>query len=347
MKYCFFALFLVFQGFAVQAAFDVDIRLPKSQYVISVNPEEEVQAQNRLAKLSAEERISFLSTRAEFLKLAAMAFQKMKWGFGVGSVVKNNISFYRDKKEIRSQLAFADTREGDEKDTIISAALSYQEQMLQKQNAFRQLSLKDKADAVVMNMLLSLDRSLWEGAPIVSRANEFGVMAAIGPQFEAGAAEGKKLGGLLDVGLSLGFNRDQKALVFQIFRDKEKFVSTEMPGIFIAGVVVKAGLMVANQNKELTTEGTSFYPPMAPGFSTMTDRSFNVGFSSGLTWPPSPLGDILTYSNSSQRRVWLRLAFSPLQKGFMKASQGFSEEIKGIWAQLRAGKSMKSCEALF
>jgi len=321
--------------------------LPKSQYVVGISPEEEGMAQKKLSELSEEERASFLSTRAEFLKLAAMAFQKMKWGFGVGSVVKNKISFYSGRKEVRKQLEFASTREGDEKDTIISAALAYEEQMMQKQSEYRELSLKDKADAVIMKMLLSLDRSLWDGAPIVSRANEFGVMAAIGPQFEVGAAEGKKFGGLLDVGLSLGFNRDQKALVFQIFRDKEKFVSTDMPGIFITGVVVKAGLMVANQNKELTTEGISFYPPMAPGFSTMTDRSFNVGFSSGLTWPPSPLGDILTYSNSSQRRVWLRLAFSPLQKGFVKVSQGFGQEIKGIWAQLRAGKSVKSCEALF
>lgn len=343
---CLVGLFLLLplKGFA---AYEVDIQLPKSQYIVGISQQDTEVAQKRLESLSAEEQESFLSTRSEFLRLAAIAFQKLKWGFGVGSVIKNKISFYQDKRDIKKHLNIADSLEGDARDTLLSAVLSYEEQLLQRQKAFKEQSFKEKADEVILKMLLSLDRSLWDGAPIVSRANEFGLMFALGPQLETGSAEGKKWGGLLDVGLSLGFNRDQKALIFQIFRDKEKFVSTQMPGIFIAGVVLKAGLMVSNQRKEMTSEGTSFYPPMAPGFSTMTDRSFNVGFSSGLTWPPSPLGDILTYSNSSQRRIWLRASFSPVQKGFVHINEGFSEEVKGVWEMLRRGRTVKSCEALF
>ena len=342
--YLLLLLILPMQGFA---SYEVDIQLPKSQYIIGISPQDTETAQKRLESLSPEEQESFLSTRSEFLRLAAIAFQKLKWGFGVGSVIKNKISFYKDKRDIRKNLAIAESLEGDEKGTLVSAVLSHQEQLLERQRIFRQQSFKEKADEVILKMLLSLDRSLWDGAPIVSRANEFGLMFALGPQFETGSSAGKKWGGLLDVGLSLGFNRDQKALIFQIFRDKEKFVSTQMPGRFIAGVVLKAGLMVSNQRKEMTSEGTSFYPPMAPGFSTMTDRSFNVGFSSGLTWPPSPLGDILTYSNSSQRRIWLRASFSPVQKGFLQVNEGFSEEVKGVWEILRRGNQVKACEALF
>lgn len=341
-------LILVFimplQGFA---AFEVDIQLPKSRYVVGINPDDEPLARQRLDALNEQERISFLHTRSEFLRAAAIAFQKIKWGFGFGSVIKNRLAFYREKKEIHRQFEFAEKMQGDVKDTLLSAAQAQEEDLQARKDVFREQKMKQKADEVIVKLLLNLDRNLWDGAPIVSRANEFGVMVALGPQLEMGSTEGKKWGGLLDIGLSLGYNRDQKALVFQIFRDKEKFVSTQMPGVFIAGVVLKTGLMVANQNKQMTTEGSTFYPPMAPGFSTMTDRSFNAGFSSGLTWPPSPLGDILTYTNSSQRRIWLRLSFSPVQKGFVQVREGFSDEISGIINRLRSGKSVMACEALF
>lgn len=343
---CFIALFLVWSSKA-RAAYEVDIQLSKSQYTVGLSSEDENFAQQKLAGLDENERQSFFSTRAEFLRLAAIAFQKLKWGFGVGAIIKNKISFYRDQKNIRKHFVLAQTLDNDEKQALISSVLSYEEKMLAKQNEFKQLNFKEKADEVILKLLFSLDHSLWEGAPIVSRANEFGVMGALGPQLEFGAAEGKKWGGLFDIGISLGFNRDQKALVVQVFRDKEKYVSTQMPAIFIAGLVVKAGLTVANQKKELTTEGLSYYPPMTPGFSTMTDRSFNVGFSSGMTWPPTPLGDILTYSNSSQRRIWLRLTFSPVQKGFLNLAQGFGEETKELARIFRKGSGAVACEALF
>lgn len=344
-----FLCFFIYLSFAQSAfaAFEVEISLPKSQYLVDVNPEDHNKAMQQLEKLDEEERKSFLTTRSEFLRLAASAFQKLKWGFGVGSVVKNRISFYRDRRDIKKQLAYADTLEdGDQRDTIISTVRSFEGELYEKQNAYKAQSFKEKADLVILNLLYNLDRNLWEGAPIVSRANEFGVMLALGPQLEVGLKSGKKFGGLFDVGISLGFNRDQGALIFQIFRDKEKLVSTQMPGIFIAGVVLKAGLMVSNQKNELTTEGSTFYPPVAPGFSTMTDRSFNVGFSSGLTWPPSPLGDILTYTNSNQRRVWLRFSFSRLQKGFIQVNEGLTEELKEVMLSLRSSKVM-TCEGLF
>ncbi len=347
LKAFFYLVICFFLPLQVWGAFEVNITLPNSQYIIGINQDDQSAAEQRLAMLSVEEQKGFLQTRSEFLKMAAMAFQKLKWGFGAGYVIKNKISFFRDKREIRKKLEFANKlNEGDERDTIISAVLSYQEQMLAKQKILRDQSFKEKSDQVILKLLYNLDRSLWDGAPIVSRANEFGVMFALGPQIEAGSTNGKKWGGLLDIGISLGFNRDQKALVFQIFRDKEKFVSTQMPGIFIAGVVLKAGLMISNQKKEMTTEGSSFYPPMAPGFSTITDRSFNVGFSSGLTWPPSPLGDILTYTNASQRRVWLRLSFSPVQKGFVQVNEGLSAEVSEVMQMFQSGKGM-SCESMF
>lgn len=345
-SYCLFSLFL-FCSIHAWAGYEVDIQLPKSRYVVDASPEVATAAQKKLDSLSPEERKIFFSTRAEFLRLTAIGLQKLRVGFGIGAVIANRVSFFRHQRQTQKYLDLAETMSGDQRQSLISSILSYDEQMQEKQEALRGLSLKDKGDQVISKFLHSLDRTLWDGAPIVSRANEFGVMGAIGAQFEMGTNEGDKIGGLFDIGVSLGYNRDQKALVFQIFRDKEKFISTQMPGVFIAGVVVKAGPTIANQKNDLTTRGVSFYPPMVPGYSTTTDQSFSAGFSSGLTWPPSPLGDILTYSNSSERRVWLRVTLSPMHKRFFKVHQGFGLEFREILANLRRKPSLTICSALF
>lgn len=345
-SYGFLSLILIW-SLQVRAGLEVNIHLSNSEYVVELSPEQQSEAQKKLDSLSQQERKSFFSTRADFLRLAAIGLQKIKVGFGIGAVIYNKVSFYRHRKDTQKYFDLAETMSGDSRQSLISSIISYDEEMQTKQEMFESLSLKEKGDEIILRMLQSLDRTLWEGAPIVSRANEFGVMAAIGPQLEAGTYSGNKIGGLFDIGLSLGYNRDQKALVFQIFRDKEKFVSTQMPAIFIAGVVVKAGPTIANQKRELTTRGISFYPPMVPGFSTTTELSFNAGFSSGLTWPPSPLGDMLTYANESERRVWIRMTFSPLQKGFVSIRQGFGLELRELFSRLTRKPKISTCNSLF
>ena len=156
---------------------------------------------------------------------------------------------------------------------------------------------------MITRTLNLLDAQLWTQASIVAHANEFGVLAAVGLQAEGGNSAGVGRGGLADIGISLGFNRDEKSIAIQIFNDRETFKSTEMPMVMIAGLVGKAGFYVANQGKNLSAEGSSFYPPVAPAFSSSTNRSFMIGASSGLTWPPSPLGDLLTYTNKLKQTI--------------------------------------------
>lgn len=128
-----------------------------------------------------------------------------------------------------------------------------------------------------------------------------------------------------------------------------------MPVIFIAGLVTKIGFYVANQGKNLNSHGTSFYPPVVPGFSTSTNQKFMTGFSSGLTWPPSPISDMLTYSNKVSQTTLLRLTISPIIKGFVHIQSGALQQLskiqlfsmKDMLQKFKEKTAVLECTALF
>ena len=115
------------------------------------------------------------------------------------------------------------------------------------------------------------------------------------------------------------------------------------------------GIYFSNQDKDLTAKGTSFYPPMVPGFSSTTDRSFMVGGSSGLTWPPSPIGDILTYSNKLTQTGLIRISVSKLTKGFIRIQtaslknimKATYESTKSVMQSLRNKPGANACYGIF
>ena len=308
----------------------IEIQLPKTRYVVPA-PEELTVIENTKKILSATDYQSFLQTRSDFLQKAAQGLQALKYGFGFGVVVKNYFQFRSEKKSVQKLVSESKNWITGDRDDLLLAIQRNENALSEKQQLLRDQSITQKADQVTASILNSLDRQLWEQSAIVAHANEFGIVAAVGVQAEGGTrATAKGWGGLTDIGISIGYNRDDKTLAIQIFHELESFKSTQMPMVAIGGALVKAGFYVANQNEELTARGSSFYPPMAPGFSTSTNHSFMAGFSSGLTWPPSPLEDMLTYSNQLSQTTLLRITFSPLTKGFVRIQSGALKQIYSL-----------------
>lgn len=203
-------------------------------------------------------------------------------------------------------------------------------------------TLRERAEKIVGAILNRVDKSLWTQAPLFARSNEFGIVIAGGLEFIAGKRE-RGWGGIVDFGLTIGYNRDERALTLQIIRDVEHYQKSALPVVFLTGALTKAGFYVANQKgHELQNEGISFYPPMAPAFSSITPNNFMTGFSSGLTWPPSPVGDMLTYTDKLDQTVILRLSISPLLKGFVRVTSGIQSAGKLNFVMEPVKKALKN-----
>jgi hypothetical protein len=363
----FITFFIAFHVFAqevietydealVQASknYSLEITLKKSAYQL----EAPLSGIERIEEiLTPEDQASFLATRKEFLSLAAKGLQSLKMGFGVGVTMKNYFRFLKEKRQTKKLLEESLNWSPGQRDDLLMAIQRNEPELNRRRTIEKNKLLSQKADEAIQMILNSLDRQLWEQAEIVAHANEFGFMVAAGIELEGGTRAGKGWGGLTDLGVSIGFNKDEKSLAIQVFHDMEKFKSTQMPMVFIAGAVGKGGFYVANQNEQKNTDskGTSFYPPMAPGFSSSTNRSFMAGASSGLTWPPSPLGDMLTYTNTLNQVTLLRVTISPLTKGFfriksdaLKKTVSFTlESIKKLMTKLGISSPVNQCSALF
>lgn len=274
--------------------------------------------------LSSEEKSTFLKNRAQFLQQAAKALQMLRYGFGIGSLGKEKIQYaIRNFKDDRVMNQIKELAP-EIKDDAYAAREKRLEERLMETERIAQITFQDRSEAVIQSFLSAIDKNLWRQALLFTHSNEFGVMASAGLELLGGVQGKGGWGGLFDIGISLGYNRDTKSVVIQIFRDFERFKSTSMKAVFVTGALVKAGMYIANQRpQEMQRLGTSFYPPMAPGFSSSTLSTFQTGFSSGLTWPPSPLGDVMTYTNTLDSKVMLRISVSPMLKGFVRVQLGF------------------------
>ena len=320
---------------------DLVIRLKKHAITLSP-PQPHESDYTAFAKLSGAEKIKFNRNRQLFLTQFAKALYAFKYGFGVGSVVKNQLKFV--VAATSSPLTqFIHGSMAVDPNLTSNSDLKYDRYSSDElDNEIRQ-SFKERSEEIVLNLVKAIDRTLWKQAALFADTNEVGFMSAIGAEFFLRIPKMKGRGRAYDVGLSVGYNRSTQAIVFQIFRDVEKFKDTISAALFITGSSVKSGMYIANQQQgEMSNRGTAFYPPMVPGFSTLTNDRFITGFSSGITLPPSPFGDLLTYSTYLDQKAWLRISISPLFKGFIKVETSLSKEsIKAsVYSVLEVVKSL-------
>lgn len=299
---------------------NLTIKVGKSTYVIEAPASAERSAYD---SLPPEEKTSFLKNRQNFLASLARGLQALRYGFGIGSVVKDTLRYSLRPLGDDLLLSRAQDMPPGVRVEFLEAYQRVLRERAEADEARMKRTFKEKSEEVISSMLRGLDRQLWSQAPLLAHANEFGVMASVGLQ-ALGGVDRKGWGGIFDLGLSVGYNRDSRSVVFQLFRNFERFQSTAMKAVFVAGILGKLGMYIANQKTgELRRQGTTFYPPVIPGFSSSTSTSFSTGLSTGLNIPPPPFGDLLTYSTRLNQGILLRITISPVMPGFIRLQTGF------------------------
>ncbi len=267
--------------------------------------------------LSAKEQSQFLEKRSVILQKLESGLNKSRWIFYLTDFVSSGLGAIKD-------LIMYDSLTNQPSDEIKEMIRIDQELNPEK---YQDKKLSARIDEKIKSILNATDLKLWSQSPLVANSNQFSLMAAIEIQAEGGTSV-HKWGGLYDLGLTIGYNTDSKAVVFQIFRNRETFKSSMMPAVAVGGFVGKIGPLISRVNDETSmhTTGESFYPPMFPGYQSATKESFTFGFSSGLTVPPSPFGDMLTYTNTLDQKTILRISFSKAYLGFIRVKMDLSSD---------------------
>lgn len=249
--------------------------------------------------LPPERQQKFQEMRLIFLSNAARILNSTKFVMGAGSLVGDALSFVK----VKAQKAL-----GKNVETETSVRRTFSE----------------RSHQAVQAMLKGIDYKLWSQAPLVIDSNEFGVSVSAGLVAETGILR-KGGGGAEEVGLSLAYNKNSRAFVFEIFHNSENFDNTKA-AVSVIGIVGKAGITLGHREGTETLKGSSFYPPAVPGFSAASSEYFAAGFSSSLGLPPPPLADLLTFTNKFERNALIRVTVSPVVKGFVRIQFG---DVKG------------------
>jgi hypothetical protein len=282
------------------------IALAEPYYQLNEAPDEKTAA--LFAQLSETDKELFIAKKTKYINWIEKALNVAKYSYGIGFVTKDTIEFIDEKIT--------------EKDIMPDEIRLMMEAQNYKEVPEPKLRVRERAAELNLELLSSLDKYLWANSPIIANAKEFGVALSTGLQALGGIGN-KGTGGVVDVGFSITYNKEMGILAFQIFRNAEKFKSTLMPsGVAAGGWIWKAGLFWHSPNEKLThVQGDSFYPMGVPGISTTTERSLLLGGNSGVFgffYPPSPVGDYLTYSTSQDHKVNLRIEFSRMYTGFIR-----------------------------
>lgn len=260
---------------------------------------EEVDPLAPYESLSAQEKADFARQRRETLTGLARVLMASKLALGAGSLVGDSLSFV--KLKVKHAI-------GKGKDEELPSKVAFTE----------------RSQRVVQNILRSVDYKLWSQAPLLLASNEYGLSLSVGLQAETGVMH-KGGGGADELGLSLAYNKDKRAFVFEIFHNSENFDNTKA-AVTVLGVVGKAGVVMSRRSGAEKLKGSSFYPPVVPGFSTVSPDFFAGGMSSSLGFPPPPLADLMTYTNRFERNTLIRITVSPIVKGFVRLQIG---DLKG------------------
>lgn len=293
---------------------------------------EEVNPMEAFESLSAERRQDFHKIRLAVLTNTARILNSTGFVYGAGSLVGDGFKFLKIKA-----LSFVGKSS---QATVVSRSFAQRKQ-----------------DAI-QSLLEGIDYKLWYQAPLVIETNEFGFSGSMGIVVEGGMRK-SGWGGSQEIGFSLAYNKSSRAFIFEIFHQGERFLETPV-ATGLAGIILRGGVTIARKEVGQETRvhrGSGFYPPAVPGFSTKGQDFFSSGVSTSLGLPPPPFADLLTYTNSFERRALIRVTISPLVKGFVRLQLG---DFKGSFRLVAARfidvyelisdkvlKSRRSCGRVF
>ncbi|MBC7457541.1 MAG: hypothetical protein H7235_04640 [Bdellovibrionaceae bacterium] len=248
--------------------------------------------------LSAPDQQRFSDLRLNYVKQVVKILDKMHGLIGVGIVAGDAIKFTVQK----TKKIFVKPKDS---------------------TAAEKKEMSERKRAAIEGIARTIDYKMWFQAPLLINANEFGIQASIGI-IGLGGLHKKGGGGLEEVGISLAYNKDAKAFVFEVFHNGERFDNAMMPA-FNVGINGKANVTMKAAPKDGTnkvSEGSTFYPPAFPGSTSYGPDMYAAGMSSGVGFPPPPIGDLLTFTNTYKRTALIKISVSPLMKGFVRISVG-------------------------
>lgn len=266
----------------------------QGEVVEDINPLAEYES------LSAESRDKFDKLRLDFLQNVAKTLHKVDFALGAGSVVGDSFTFLKLK-------AFKN------------------EQAQQELSERSTRSFKEKSAHAIEAALKGINYKLYNQAPLLIEANEFGLSLSVGVAAELGMGR-KGVGYNQELGLSFAYNKADKAFVFEIFHNSEKF-NNSRSFVSLLGVIGKLGMTIGVRDGAKIIKGSSFYPSFIPGFSSTSPSYFYTGASTSFGFPPSPFADMLTFTNDFHRTPLLRITFSPVVKGFIRIQLGPVHEL--------------------
>lgn len=249
-----------------------------------INPLEEFE------KLTPQEQEKFQKIRMKVLAMVAKSLHHSRLALGAGMLIGDSFQFLKAKL---------------------------------KGQAFHFEPRAERRQKMIQSVLTSLDYRLFNQAPLVINANEMGFVLSVGA-IQINGVKSRGWGGMLELGLIIAYNKETKSLVIENFIAPEKFVKS-MGVVSVLGVNGKMGFFMANRvrGQETATRYTeSFYPPAIPMFAGNGSKQFAFGLSSGIGFPPPPLADLLTFTNSHQETVTLRIEISRAVKGFVRLKTG-------------------------
>ncbi len=273
--------------------------------------------------LSDEDKARFNEKRAKGVALVARALNALKYGLGFGSILKEKFVFWRSDRSDDRALENLRAQSPSVKEEVTAIVERDRAARFARQNDLVKRTMRERSEVIVASIVRNFDASIWAQAPVYSHSNEHAFYGALGVGGLGKTGSKHKLGGLLELGFSIGYNTDTKAVVFQFIRDVESFRDSAIPMMVFGGVYFKLGYYFANQTQKghLSHRGNSFYPPILPGFTTTTADVVIVGMNAGvpfMTFPPSPFDNGLTYLNGAKPDAILRITISPKTLGFIR-----------------------------
>ncbi len=278
-----------------------------------------------LKSLNEQEKEIFYNKRNNILRSVAVSLNMIKYGFGAGHVVKEKLVFWKKSEEA---------------------------------DQFKK-TMKEVSHEIIYKILQAIDQQIHQQAKVFVSANEFGFLTSAHLIAEGYKANSPGKGGVFGLGLSIGYNFEQKMLIFEIYKESEKFKSSMMPAFFVGGLVGKIGTYMSyNAKNKLQNVGETFYPPGAPGFAYSNANKAAGGMSSGLTIPPFPFGDMLTYTNKGSQKSLIQIRISPLYKGYIRINSKLGSaayntlkmpvyKAQDLILKLKTNGKSNKCEMLF
>jgi hypothetical protein len=284
----------------------------------------------------------FLKEREFYLQKTVKALEQMKLGLGTIVATKEKVSHIKHlfKKDVTHSA-----------DNIQQSPEPQEAKALEEINTKVRMSLRERGEQLITEIIQGLNETFIKNSTLITQGAGVGFLVGIGPQLVAAAGE-KGWGFVAGLGLSINFFRHEKAVVIDFFVNTEKFQKTLMKIVGTVGVAMKAGVQISSLNfiHNSRSEGViHFYPPAIPGFVHYGPGVFASGFSSGLTLPPSPIGDMITFQTEAKRFSLLQIEFSPAFPFFVRVKTGLLDWPK-IWSKKERKSELASgisCHSLF